>query len=92
MNFRVICKWMRMADCNHIHSGTVVGKLEGDPNMIKGFYKTLLDVHTEQFVHEGLYFVQDWASLRKCVPVASSEIHAGQMSQLLRHLKDDVVL
>ena len=28
MNFRVICKWMRMAGVDHIHAGTVVGKLE----------------------------------------------------------------
>jgi hypothetical protein len=25
-----------------IHAGTVVGKLEGDPNTVKGFYDTLL--------------------------------------------------
>jgi ribulose-bisphosphate carboxylase large chain len=35
--FRVICKWMRMSGVDHIHAGTVVGKLEGDPLMIKGF-------------------------------------------------------
>ena len=44
MNFRVICKWMRMSGVDHIHAGTVVGKLEGDPLMIKGFYNTLLDL------------------------------------------------
>merc|ERR1719436_47140 len=65
MNFRVICKWMRMAGVDHIHAGTVVGKLEGDPRMIKGFYKTLLDVQTEATPHEGLFFAQEWASLRK---------------------------
>jgi ribulose-bisphosphate carboxylase large chain len=42
INFRVICKWMRMAGVDHIHAGTVVGKLEGDPNTVKGFYDTLL--------------------------------------------------
>ena len=47
MNFRVICKWMRMAGCDHIHAGTVVGKLEGDPLMIKGFYNTLLDFKSD---------------------------------------------
>jgi ribulose-bisphosphate carboxylase large chain len=92
MNFRVICKWMRMAGVDHIHAGTVVGKLEGDPAMIKGFYKTLLDAKTEQNFFEGLFFSQDWASLRKCVPVASGGIHAGQMHQLLVYLGDDVVL
>ena len=33
INFRVICKWMRMAGVDHIHAGTVVGKLGGDPLM-----------------------------------------------------------
>jgi ribulose-bisphosphate carboxylase large chain len=92
MNFRVICKWMRMAGCDHIHAGTVVGKLEGDPLMIKGFYKTLLDLYTETSAMEGLYFAQDWSSLRKCVPVASGGIHAGQMAQLLTFLGEDVVM
>src|SRR3569832_1341682 len=45
MNFRVICKCMRMAGVDHIHAGTVVGKLEGDPLMIKGFYDTLRETH-----------------------------------------------
>src|SRR5689334_932446 len=41
--FRVIAKWMRMAGVDHIHAGTVVGKLEGDPSTTKGFYDTLRD-------------------------------------------------
>ena len=31
VSFRVIAKWMRLAGVDHIHAGTVVGKLEGDP-------------------------------------------------------------
>lgn len=42
MNFRVIRKWMRMSGVNHIHSETVVGKLEGDLIIVKVFYKILL--------------------------------------------------
>ena len=34
VNFRVIAKWMRLAGVDHIHAGTVVGKLEGDPNAV----------------------------------------------------------
>jgi ribulose-bisphosphate carboxylase large chain len=92
MNFRVICKWMRMAGVDHIHAGTVVGKLEGDPLMIKGFYNTLLETSTDIDLPKGLFFAQDWASLRKCLPVASGGIHCGQMHQLLDYLGDDVVL
>src|SRR3990172_1025474 len=92
MNFRVICKWMRMAGVDHIHAGTVVGKLEGDPMMIRGYYDTLLDTHTPMQLEKGIFFEQDWASLNKCMPVASGGIHAGQMHQLLHYLGDDVVL
>jgi len=92
INFRVICKWMRMAGVDHIHAGTVVGKLEGDPLMVQGFYSTLLSVKSEVNLPKGQFFAQDWASLRKCMPVASGGIHCGQMHQLLYYLGDDVVL
>jgi ribulose-bisphosphate carboxylase large chain len=92
MNFRVICKWMRMAGVDHIHAGTVVGKLEGDPLMIKGFYNVLLESKLDVNLPQGIFFEQDWASLRKCVPVASGGIHCGQMHQLIDYLGDHVVL
>lgn len=92
INFRVICKWMRMAGVDHIHAGTVVGKLEGDPLMVKGFYNVLLQTNLEVNLPQGLFFAQDWASLRKTLPVASGGIHCGQMHQLLNYLGEDCVL
>jgi ribulose-bisphosphate carboxylase large chain len=92
ISFRVIAKWMRMAGVDHIHAGTVVGKLEGDPNMIAGIYDTLREPVTEQNLQHGVFFDQDWASLNKVMPVASGGIHAGQMHQLLTYLGEDVVL
>jgi ribulose-bisphosphate carboxylase large chain len=92
MNFRVICKWMRMAGVDHLHAGTVVGKLEGDPQMVRGFYDTLRERQTRATLETGLFFDQAWASLRPVMPVASGGIHAGQMHQLLHYLGEDVVL
>jgi len=92
INFRVICKWMRMSGVDHIHAGTVVGKLEGDPLMIKGFYDVLRLTDLEINLPFGIFFDMDWASLRKCLPVASGGIHCGQMHQLLHYLGDDVIL
>ena len=92
INFRVICKWMRMAGVDHIHAGTVVGKLEGDPLMVKGFYNVLLQTKLDINLPQGVFFAQDWASLRKTMPVASGGIHCGQMHQLINYLGDDVVL
>jgi ribulose-bisphosphate carboxylase large chain len=92
INFRVICKWMRMAGVDHIHAGTIVGKLEGDPKTVKVFYDTLLLPSLKENRSLGLFFNMDWASLRKCLPVASGGIHCGQMHQLVDLLGEDVVL
>jgi ribulose-bisphosphate carboxylase large chain len=92
INFRVICKWMRMAGVDHIHAGTVVGKLEGDPLMVKGFYNTLLLTELSVNLPQGIFFDMDWASLRKVVPVASGGIHCGQMHQLVNYLGQDCVM
>jgi len=92
VSFRVIGKWMRLAGVDHIHAGTVVGKLEGDPAVIAGIYDTLREAHTPANLSHGLFFDQDWAGLRKVMPVASGGIHAGQMHQLVTYLGEDTVL
>jgi ribulose-bisphosphate carboxylase large chain len=92
ISFRVISKWMRLAGVDHIHAGTVVGKLEGDPNSVQGFYNVLREEHNTVDLQRGIFFDQDWAGLRGVMPVASGGIHAGQMHQLLHYLGEDVVL
>jgi len=92
VSFRVIAKWMRLAGVDHIHAGTVVGKLEGDPATTKGYYHTLRDDKVAADPTIGLYFEQDWASMPAVMPVASGGIHAGQMHTLLHLLGEDVVL
>ena len=92
VSFRVIAKWMRLAGVDHIHAGTVVGKLEGDPNMVAGYYDTLRLDSVPADPVKGLYFDQDWASMAAVMPVASGGIHAGQMHQLIDLLGEDVVL
>jgi len=92
VNFRVLAKWMRLAGVDHIHAGTVVGKLEGDPNAIRGYYDTLRLNHVAADPVTGIYFDQDWQSMPGVMPVASGGIHAGQAHLLLHHLGEDVVL
>ena len=92
VSFRVIAKWMRLAGVDHIHAGTVVGKLEGDPNAIAGYYDSLRLNSVPADPVKGLYFDQEWASMPGVMPVASGGIHAGQMHQLLHYLGEDVVL
>ena len=83
---------MRLAGVDHIHAGTVVGKLEGDPATTKGFYDIMREEYNPQSLETGIFFDQHWASLNKMMPVASGGIHAGQMHQLIHYLGEDVVL
>jgi ribulose-bisphosphate carboxylase large chain len=92
VSFRVISKWCRLIGVDHLHAGTVVGKLEGDPATTRGYYDTLREDHVPTNVVNGIYFDQDWASMAPVMPVASGGIHAGQMHQLLDYLGEDVVL
>src|SRR5881296_4240714 len=92
ISFRVIAKWLRLAGVDHLHAGTAVGKLEGDPLTVQGYYNVCRDSFTRQDLPRGIFFDQDWCDLRKVMPVASGGIHAGQMHQLLTLFGDDVVL
>jgi ribulose-bisphosphate carboxylase large chain len=92
VSFRVITKWMRLAGVDHIHAGTVVGKLEGDPNMTRGYYDICREDFNPMQLEHGLFFDQHWASLNKVMPVASGGIHAGQMHKLVDMLGEDCVL
>ena len=53
VSFRVIAKWCRLLGVDHIHAGTVVGKLEGDPAMIMGYYKILRDGYIKKDLSAG---------------------------------------
>jgi ribulose-bisphosphate carboxylase large chain len=92
ISFRVIAKWMRLAGVDHIHAGTAVGKLEGDPPTVQGYYNVCRELKNPVDLPRGIFFEQDWADIRKVMPVASGGIHAGQMHQLLDLFGDDVVL
>ncbi|MGH3342999.1 MAG: form I ribulose bisphosphate carboxylase large subunit [Carbonactinosporaceae bacterium] len=92
VSFRVIAKWCRLLGVDHLHAGTVVGKLEGDPATTRGYYDTCREAFSPADPTRGLYFDQDWGSMPGVMPVASGGIHAGQMHQLLHHLGEDVVL
>ena len=92
VSFRVIAKWCRLLGVDHIHAGTVVGKLEGDPSTTRGYYDTCRLSRVAADPARGLYFDQDWGSMPGVMPVASGGIHAGQMHQLLHYLGEDVIL
>ena len=75
--FRVIAKWCRLIGVDHIHAGTVVGKLEGDPMMIKGYYDTLRLDYIPENPETGSTSTSTGRRCPAVMPVASGGIHAG---------------
>ena len=64
---------MRMAGVNHIHAGTIVGKLKSESEMVRGFYQLLSQVANLVCLSRGTFFQQEWTSLHKVMPVASGK-------------------
>jgi len=92
IHFRVLAKWLRLAGGDHLHAGTVVGKLEGDANATAGIIALLRDDTVRANRSLGLYFDQEWASLPAVFPVASGGIHVGHVPALISLFGDDCVL
>jgi ribulose-bisphosphate carboxylase large chain len=92
IHFRVLAKALRMSGGDHIHSGTVVGKLEGEREVTLGFVDLLRDGYIEKDRSRGIYFTQDWAAMPGVLPVASGGIHVWHMPALTEIFGDDSVL
>ncbi|MGV6801734.1 MAG: form I ribulose bisphosphate carboxylase large subunit [bacterium] len=92
IHFRVLTKCLRLSGGDHLHSGTVVGKLEGDREATLGW----IDLMRESFVPEnrarGIFFDQDFAHMPAVMPVASGGIHVWHMPALVSIFGDDAVL
>ncbi len=92
IHFRVLAKILRLSGGDHLHSGTVVGKLEGDRNATLGW----IDLMRESFIPEdrsrGIFFDQDWGSMPGVMPVASGGIHVWHMPALVAIFGDDSCL
>ena len=89
---RVLTKVLRLSGGDHLHSGTVVGKLEGDRASTLGW----IDIMRDEFIKEdrsrGIFFDQDFGSMPGVMPVASGGIHVWHMPALVNIFGDDSVL
>ncbi len=92
IHFRVLAKCLRMSGGDHLHAGTVVGKLEGERNITMGFVDLMREDHVEEDRSRGIFFTQDWASMPGVMPVASGGIHVWHMPALVEIFGDDAVL
>jgi ribulose-bisphosphate carboxylase large chain len=92
IHFRVLAKILRLSGGDHLHSGTVVGKLEGDREVTLGFVDLMRDPSVAADRTRGVFFTQNWASLPGVMPVASGGIHVWHMPALVDIFNDDACL
>jgi ribulose-bisphosphate carboxylase large chain len=92
VHWRVLAKWCRMIGADHVHNGTVVGKLEGDRASTMAINDLLRDNFTARDLSRGVYFDQSWASLPGMLPVASGGIHVWHIPDLVQIFGDDTVM
>ena len=81
-----------MSGGDHLHSGTVVGKLEGDRAITLGFVDLMRDESVAHDRTRGVFFTQEWVSMPAVMPVASGGIHIWHMPALVDIFGDDACL
>ena len=89
IHFRVIAKWLRLIGGDHLHTGTVVGKLEGSKVETLGVIDLLRERCIPANPERGLHFEQDFAGLKTVWPVASGGIHVLNIPDLHRIYGND---
>jgi ribulose-bisphosphate carboxylase large chain len=91
IHFRVLAKALRLSGGDHLHTGTVVGKLEGDRASTLGWIDLLREKYIEEDRRRGIFFDQDWGTMPGVFAVASGGIHVWHMPALLAIFGDDAV-
>ena len=92
IHFRVLAKCLRLSGGDHLHTGTVVGKLEGDRQTTLGFVDQLRESFVAEDRSRGNFFDQDWGAMPGVFAVASGGIHVWHMPALVAIFGDDSVL
>lgn len=84
INFNVLAKWLRMAGGDHLHTGTVVGKLEGSWSETEDRINLLREPYFRPQASSSFFFEQDWMGLKNVWPTASGGIHVHHIPDLFR--------
>jgi len=84
VHFRVLAKWGRMHGADNLHTGTVVGKLEGKRAETIAIANMLRERRlTQADPANGILFDQAWMQMKSTFPVASGGIHILHVPELV---------
>ena len=89
MTMLVLAKLMRLIGMDQLHTGTVVGKMEGGKKEVLDINKVL----TEQKISDNNITTlnQDWGNIKPVLPVASGGLSPLHIPELIEILGKDVV-
>jgi ribulose-bisphosphate carboxylase large chain len=89
VHMRVVAKWLRLTGGDHLHTGTVVGKLDGSWSDTLGIIDLLRERVTPVNLERGIYFEQDFAGLKTVWPVSSGGINVNHIPDLYKITGND---
>ncbi len=91
MTMLALAKIMRLIGADQLHTGTVIGKMEGDQKLVTSIRDEIVkDSVAENFETDML--AQDWYGLKTVFPVSSGGLHPGHVPELVRMLGRDLII
>jgi ribulose-bisphosphate carboxylase large chain len=89
MSMLALAKLMRLIGMDQLHTGTIIGKMEGDEKEVLDINKNISE--PEIVGNDLTYLEQDWGDIRPVLPVASGGLNPLQMPRLIEKLGKDMV-
>lgn len=87
MSMLILAKLSRLAGIDQLHTGTVVGKMEGTAHEVD----TLNDFLREDS-GEIDYLRENWSKLKPVMPIASGGLHPGLAAELIKILGRNLII
>ena len=84
-----IAKFTRLVGCDQLHSGTIVGKMEGGEEEVVSIVNALSKQSTPS---HGLSLGQEWGSVKPVFPVASGGVYPGHVQAITSKLGLDLII
>jgi len=90
-DFQVYAKLWRLYGVDQLHVGTGVGKMEGNPALIRRYAEIVREKSVEEKMHM-LSLAQNWDGLKNVMPVASGGLNPGLVPSVMAIFGRDVVI
>ncbi len=90
MTMLSIAKISRLIGMDQLHTGTVVGKMEGGQKEVVDINKILTKMVIEEEDYSMLH--QDWGNIKRTFPVASGGLYPNVVHKLIDILGKDIVI